>query len=378
MSARRPAVAQSLQVPTLEDLPDPAGKRVLVRATLDLPLGIAESSPMARRRAEGLRATLCWLTERGAIVTVWGDAGGGDRTEQTDLSARAARIVESLSPGAVIVAGPASGASSAEDPAVVKDLIGSHDLFVNDSFQWAYLPLPSQVLPPSYLPSAGGRTLQGDLDAIVPVLQSPERPFTAVLGGDRSYLRLHGMQGLVLRADTLLVGGAMALPLLQASGRQPFDGVYDDFLVECRGLCGLAERVAHRIQLPVDLVWSRPDGTVEVAPAAEHPGGQVVDIGPITRHRFAEFVEGAGLVLWTGALGQVEDERFAAGTHAVATALGASDCVVGGDALMSMLDTAALLPPGARVVSATDSALELLKNGDLPALIALRSSTQAN
>jgi phosphoglycerate kinase len=278
----------------------------------------------------------------------------------------------------VVAPASASGGALAEDPVVIESLVRSHDLFVNDSFQWAYLPLPSLLLPPSSLPSAVGRTLQRDLEAIVPILRSPERPFTAVLGGDRSYLRLHGMQGLVLRADTVLVGGAMALPLLQASGRQPVDGVYDDFLAECRAVCGLAQRVAHRIYLPVDLVWSRPDGTVEVVPAGERPGGQVVDIGPLTRRRFAEIIEGAGLVLWTGALGQVEDERFAAGTYDVATALGASGCVVGGDALMSMLAASGLLPPRARVVSATDSALELLKNGDLPALIALRSSTQAN
>jgi len=364
---------QVQHIPNLEDLPDLAGKRVLVRATLDLPLGIEQQAPMARHRARALRSTLRWLADKGAQITVCGDAGGSGAKEEAERFGRVRELIESLVPGVVVADDTAGGGASAEDPAVIESLVGSHDLFVNDSFQWSHLPLPSLLVPPSRLPSAIGRSLQRDLEAVVPMLQRLERPFTAAVGGDRPYLRLHGMEGLVLRADIVLVGGAMAIPFLQAVGRQPVDGFPDDFLAECRRVYGLGESVSHHIELPTDLVWARTDGTIEVTAPGEQPGGRVVDIGPRTRRRFAEFVEGAGTLFWIGALGQVEVDPFAAGTRAVASALGSATTVVGGDALMSFLHTERLLSSSTQVISATDPALELLKTGDLAALIALRA-----
>ncbi|HET9075579.1 MAG TPA: phosphoglycerate kinase [Acidimicrobiales bacterium] len=361
-------------VPTLEDLPDPAGKRVLVRATLDLPLGADRGGLMARYRAGELADTLDWLADRGAKITVCGDAGGADPEEEASRFAGVRQVLEALLPGVAVADDTAGGGASAEDPEVIEALVGSHDLFVNDSFQWSYLPLPSLVLPPARLASAMGRTVQHDLDAVGPLLTAPERMFVAVLGGNRSYPRLHGLEGLVLRADSLVIGGAMALPFLQAIGKQPADGASQEFLTECRRVYGLAERVQHPVQLPLDLVWLRPDGSVEVAAAGQHPDGQVVDIGPRSQVRFAEMVQGASTLLWSGSLGQVEDPRFGAGTQAVGAALGPGPAVLGGEALVSALDANRQVPASARIITATDPALELLKNGDLPALMALRRS----
>ncbi len=362
-----------LQVPILEDLPDPAGKRVLIRATLDLPLGRVSEGPMARRRARALQATLRWLTDHGAAVTVCGDAGASDPELEAGQFAAVRQTLETLSPGLEVFDDTAAGGASAEDGDVIERLVESHDLFVNDSFQWSYLPVPSLIVPPARLPSAVGRTVEHDLEAIVPILRAPERPFVAVLGGDRSYLRLHGLEGLALRADTVLVGGAMALPLLEATGKQSGGGVSPEFLAECRRVCGMADRVGHHVELPVDLVWERLDGRLEVTDADRQLEGRVVDIGPRSCLRFAEIVAGARTLLWSGALGQVENNPYAVGTRAVASALGSPITVLGGDALMTMLDAEELTPATARVVSATDSALELLKSGDLAALIAIRN-----
>jgi phosphoglycerate kinase len=362
-----------LHLSTLDDLPDTAGRRVLVRATLDLPLGRVPDAPVAVRRAKALQSSLQWLTGRGATVTVCGDAGGSGPEAEAVRFSSVRRTLEELSPGVLVADDSAGGGPSAEDRAVIEKLVGSHDLFVNDSFQWSYLPLPSLVLPPERLPSAIGFTVEQNLEAIVPLLHSPRRLFVAALGGDRSVLRLHGLEGLVLRADSVVVGGGIALPLLQAIGKQPHDGVAPEFLAECRRVHGIAERVGHRIQLPLDLVWERDDGTVEVVEAGKRLDGRVVDIGPRSRLRFAEIVTGASTLLWSGSLGQVEDRRFTAGTRDVAAALAVPETVVlGGDALLAMLDTEGRVPAAARVLTATDAALELLKNGDLPAFIALR------
>jgi phosphoglycerate kinase len=359
-------------VPILEDLPNPAGKRALVRATLDLPLGRVTGEPMASRRAGALKATLEWLAERGAEVTVYGDAGAIDPEEETRRFAAARDAVKNLLPAVTVADDTTGGGVSAEAPKVIDGLVASHDLFVNDCFQWSYLPVPSLLRPPTRLPSAIGRSVQQDLEAVVPLLEAPDRLFVAVLGGDTSFRRLHRLEGLALRANTVLVGGAMAVPLLQAVGKQPADGVSSEFLAECRRVCGLADRVGHHVQLPVDLVWQRPDGSVNVADSDRRPDGTVVDIGPRSRLRFAEIVAGASTVLWSGALGKVEDSSFRSGTRAVAAALGSGTLVLGGDALMRMLDAEGLTPEAGRVLTATDSALELLKNGDLPALSALR------
>ena len=351
---------------------------MLVRATLDLPLGAGAQIPMARRRAATLAETLRWLAGRGARVTVCGDAGGADLAEEEARFDAVRRVVQGLAPDVRVVDSSSGGGVSAEDGSIVDGLIASHDLFVNDSFQWSYLPLPSLMLPPGRLPSVAGRGVQRNLEALAPFLSEPERPFVAVLGGNRPFLRLHRLEGLILRADTVLVGGAMALPILQAIAKQPAGATPPELLAEFRRVHGLAERVMHRLELPEDLVvdgevGGHGAGGIRVAPSDKPVTGSVMDIGPITALRFAEMVEGAGSVLWAGALGRVEDERFAAGTTEVAAALWRTraPAVVGGDSLATTLAKEGLLDERVATITATDAALELLKNGRLPALAAL-------
>ena len=360
-------------VPVLEDLPDPAGKAVLVRATFDRPLGADREHPMAYRRVQGLGATLEWLVERADRVTVCGNTEASDPEEEVGRLARIREAIEQVSSG-VIVADTTTGIrSSSEDPEVIRSLVTSHDLFVNDTLQDSALPMPSVMLPAQGLPSAIGRTLQHDLEYLDRLLIDPERPFVVVLGGERSVGRLHGLQGLVLRADKVLLGGPIALPMLQALGKQATQAPSQEFFWEYRNIMGLAGRVHHEIMLPADLVWWRLDGSVQVTPFDAPGGDDVVDIGPMTRRRFDDVLGGARTVLWVGALGRVEDVRFAEGTRAVATSLPAeASTVVGGDALVALLDAERLLPARANVLSATDAAIELLKNGDLPGLAALR------
>lgn len=360
-------------VPVLEDLPDPSGKAVLVRATFDRPLGADLDQPMALRRVRGLGATLEWLVERADRVTVCGNTEASDAEEEVGRLERIREAIEQVAPGVTVADTTTGIRSSSEDPEVIRNLVTSHDLFVNDTLQDSALPMPSVMLPAQGLPSAAGRTLQHDLECLDRLLIQPERPFVTVLGGERSFGRLHGLQGLVLRADNVLLGGAMGLPMLQALGKQSTKAPSQEFFWECRNIMGLAGRVLHQIMLPADLMWWRLDGSVDVASLDEQGGDEVVDIGPLTRTRFGEVLGQARSVLWVGALGRVEDARFAEGTRAVATSLPAdASTIFGGDALVGLLDAERLLPAAADVLSATDAAIELLKNGDLPALAALR------
>jgi phosphoglycerate kinase len=369
----RPSSARPLGVPGLDALPELKGKAVLVRATLDLPLGQDLGSPMAALRARNLEATLRWLAETAGKVTVFGDLSGPGSEPDANQAERVRQITQDSVAGVTLsVPFP-----SADDGGVIEDLVASHDVFVNDSFQWSYLPLPSLMVPAGRMPSAVGRGMQHDLEIAARLLNAPERPFVAVLGGRNSFLRLHGLRGLLLRADAVLVGGSLSLPLLQSTGRWHPDGTPGDFLAECRATMGLAQRVHHQIHLPLDLAIHQSDDSVDLVQCDNHVKGEVVDIGPLTARRFSEIVEGAGTVLWTGALGLVEDPRFAAGTLTVAGDF-LSDrprhAVIGGDALASVLASNGHLERSIAVVTATDPLLELLKNGDLPALAALRAS----
>ena len=167
----------------------------------------------------------------------------------------------------------------------------------------------------------------------------------------------------------------MSLPLQEAVRKRPSGRLPDWLLDECRAVFGVAERVQHPVQLPLDVVVQRSDGRLEVVDPADVGDGDVVDIGPLTARRFAETVHGADTVVWAGALGRADDVRTSEGTLAVADGLlpGAGRTVViGGDSLATLLYSQGRLAEHLKLISATDSLLELLKNGDLPALPALR------
>jgi phosphoglycerate kinase len=365
--ARRP-----LGVPTLEDLGELAGRAVLVRGDLDI-RHYDTASPAHRRRLDVLVPTVRWLLERGARVAVCGHHG--DAGEQPDASSfpRLREALEAACPGATVLPHLRAEAEQAGDQQLVADLVKGQDVFVNEAFQWCWLPLASLVGPPATLPAAAGLRLANDLELLAPLLSAPPRPFVVVFGSDQSLARLPGLRGLVLRADDILVGGAMALPFLQAIGARPTGGAQSDLLRECRACFGLAREIQHDIRLPSDLIWEQPDGSTLLTPSGAPVEGVVSDIGPTTRLRFAEILRGAGSILWTGALGRAEDARFAAGTRSVAASLPAgAHVVLGGDALFAALEGTGVLEGGAGMLSATESAVALLKDGDLPALAALR------
>jgi phosphoglycerate kinase len=366
------------RVPVLEDLGDPSGARVLLRATFDRPLADDPALPLAQRRAKGLAATIDWLHVKGARITVCGDTGLAEGAAADQQLDRLRRAVEQASTTLADAGDAVTFRCSAEDTDVVRRLVDGHDLFVNDTLQDSILPVPSLTLPPTRLPAAVGRTLQHDLSILDTFLLDPARPFVVLLGGERSFDRLHGLEGLMLRADTVLLGGGLALPMLQALGSQPAGNPTDAFLWECRSIFGLSQRVHHHVVVPLDLVWRRADGSLEVTPADQQAGEKVVDIGPVTRVRFSEVLAGARSILWAGALGMVEDDSSTGGTKALAEHIpsGAS-VVLGGDALVTALEAAHRLPPSAEMLSATDAAVELLKNGDLPALAAIRRTEPA-
>ena len=379
-------------IPLLEDLPDVSGRRVLVRADFNVPLrpgpsGTAEIDDDFRIRAA--LPTLEWLTGRGAEVTACTHLGRpkGTPDPRYDVAPVRARLAE-LAPGVALAENLRfDPGEEANDPAFVGRLVDGFDCYVNDAFGASHRAHASIVGPPGRLPSAAGRLLEREVEVLGGLLAAPARPFVAVVGGAKVADKLGVLRALLDRVDLLVVGGAMAFTFLAASGRSVGSSLLDE---SQRDACGeLLTRAGGRIVLPADVVALGPGGSlghggpgtgeVAVYEGDLPEGWQGVDIGPETRRRYAEAVAGAATVFWNGPMGVFEDDRFAAGTDAVAEALvaGGAYSVVGGGDSASALDRLGVSDRIGFVSTGGGASLELLEHGDLPGLAALRGAANA-
>jgi phosphoglycerate kinase len=368
----------SLEVPSLEDLPNPAGRHVLVRADLDLPMGFTGNLEQSRHLQQ-IGPTVRWLSEHHATVTICGHQGPLGSVGDPIRYGQTADALRQLYPGVTVSPNLSEWDGAHEDPDLLTSLLQGQDLFVNDDFQHCSTSLASIVGPPTVLPSAAGRQLQRDLGLLRPLLTQPERPLVVVLGSRDTLDRIRNLYSLVLRADAVLVGGQMSQPFLEAIGHQPLLGDTAEFLEDCRHAYGVGNTIQHSIHLPSDLVWECKDGSTTTAEQRKVVDGSIGDIGPKTGIEFGDVLRGAGSILWVGSLGEVEDDRFVEGTLALGRALTGSSAriVLGGDALLHTLRRNGLVPESAEFVSATGSAVALLKDGDLPGLMVLRQASNA-
>ncbi len=366
------------EVPNLEDLPNPVGRHVLVRADLDVPDSFAGPLSGARHLRQ-VGPTVQWLVGHQAKVTICGHQGPLGHAGDPDRFGKLADALRQLYPEVTVAPNLSEWDGAYSDAAPLASLLEGQDLFVNDDFQDSSKSLSSIIGPPTVLPSAAGRQLQADVQLLLPLLTAPDRPLVVVLGSRDTIDRIHNLYSLVLRADAVLVGGQMSQPFLAAIGRQPRGDDPPEFLDECRHAYGVGDTIHHPIHLPSDLVWERSDGSVATVDALQPVDGSIGDIGPRTGLRFADILRGAGSIVWAGSLGKVEEPPFAEGTLALGRALSGSAAriVLGGDALLQTLLEHQLLPGSAGILSATGSAIAFLKDGDLPGLTVLRQASNA-
>jgi phosphoglycerate kinase len=182
---------------------------------------------------------------------------------------------------------------------------------------------------------------------------------------------------LLPKVESLLIGGAMAFTFLKAQGHQTGDSlVEDDRVDDCRRLL---ESDPKKIVVPEDLVAAGPGDDVRQVGADVPPGWKGYDIGPGTAAAFSDRILDAGTVFWNGPMGVFEDERFAAGTRAVAQAVAESKAftVVGGGDSAAALAKFGLADQVDHVSTGGGASLEFLEQGDLPGLKALREAPNA-
>ncbi len=374
-----------MSLPTLEDLGDLDGKRVLVRADFNVPLRDGVITDDLRIRAA--LPTIEWLQAAGAEVTACSHLGRpkGAPDPRWSMDPVRERLAE-LAPEVTLLENLRfHPGETANDPAFVRQLIDGQDAYVLDAFGAAHRAHASVVGPPQFLPSAAGRLLQREVEVLLPLRSDPRRPFVVVLGGSKVSDKLGVIEALGQVADTMLIGGGMCFTFLAAQGHEVGDSLLEADQVEtCRRLLDSGMRIV----VPTDVVALGQDGEIG-DPAA---GGEVVnvgadvpagfrglDIGPGTAAEFADLLASAGTVFWNGPMGVFEDPRFAAGTRVVAEALASAGgfTVVGGGDSAAAVAEFGLAADMDHISTGGGASLELLEQGDLPGLAALRAAPNA-
>jgi phosphoglycerate kinase len=333
-----------------------AGKRVLVRADLNVPLEDGRVADDTRIRAA--LPTLRLLLERGAAEVVvcshLGRPKGPDPAYA--IAPVAERLLEQL--GAddrvrVLENTRFDPRETANDPALAAELAALADLYVNDAFGSAHRAHASTEGVAHLLPAYAGLLLERELQELGKLLESPGRPFVAIVGGAKVEDKIGVLRSLAERADVVLVGGKMAAELAAQSPPEV------------------------SVELPVDVVAAaafEPNAESKVVPADDVPEGWLgLDIGPATREGFAERIARAKTVFWNGPMGVFEWPRFAEGTLAVARAVADADAhtVVGGGDSVRAIEEAGLADRIDWVSTGGGASLELLEGKELPGVAAI-------
>jgi phosphoglycerate kinase len=337
---------------------DVAGKRVLVRADLNVPLEDGEVADDTRIRAS--LPTLHDLLGRDAAhVAVCSHLGRPKGPDPAYAMAPvAARLRELLDDDrlAVLENTRFTPGETANDPESARRLADGMDLYVNDAFGSAHRAHASTEGIAHLLPAYAGLLLEQELEMLGRLLGEVERPFALVAGGAKVDDKLGVLVNLGQRADAVLIGGKMA------------EELRDD------------HPLPYEAELPTDVVAAaafEEDAESRVAPYDALPEGWLgLDIGPETRERFGRIIREARTVFWNGPMGVFEWARFAEGTKAVAEAVADADAftVVGGGDSVRALQELGLAERVSWVSTGGGASLELLEGKELPGVVAIPSS----
>ena len=337
---------------------DVAGKRVLVRADLNVPLEDGKVADDTRIRAA--LPTLQLLLERGAAaITVCSHLGRPKGPDpKYGIAPVAARLRELLGDDdrvRVLENTRFDARETANDPGFAQELAEGQDLYVNDAFGSAHRAHASTEGVAHLLPAYAGLLLERELQELGRLVESPEHPFVAIVGGAKVEDKIGVLRSLAERADVVLVGGKMAEDIR-------------------------ANPIDVPVKLPGDVVAAaafEADAESKVVSADEVPGGWLgLDIGPATRESYAKRIAMAKTVFWNGPMGVFEWPRFAEGTLAVARAVADAQAhtVVGGGDSARAIEEAGLADRIDWVSTGGGASLELLEGKELPGVAAIPSA----
>jgi phosphoglycerate kinase len=383
-----------------------AGKRVLVRADLNVPVRDGKISDLTR--IERLSPTIEELAAEGAKVIVCShfDRPKGKRVPEMSLKPMAealshvlgkpvafawdcigpiaAAAVEAMKNGDVLVLENTRFYPGEEknDPAFSAELAKLADVFVNDAFSAAHRAHASTEGVAHLLPSYAGRLMQAELEALDAALGNPQRPVAAIVGGAKVSTKLELLGNLVTKVNVLIIGGAMANTFLAAQGKSVGKSLQEAEMHEmARTILRQAEAAKCEVVLPVDAVVSaefRPNPPTQIVSVDAVPAGtMILDVGPASVAALIARLQSLKTLVWNGPLGAFETPPFEMATVALAKAVaeatsrGALRSVAGGGDTVSALRQAGVIDKLSYVSSAGGAFLEWLEGKTLPGVAAL-------
>ncbi|NHO32262.1 phosphoglycerate kinase [Acetobacter fallax] len=393
---------------TLDTL-DPRGKKILLRADLNVPVRDGAISDLTR--IERLAPTIKELAEKGGRVIVVShfDRPKGKPVPELSLapiSEALARVLgkkvtfvpdcvgslaqnaaTAMQDGDVIVLENTRFYPGEEknDPEMAKSLASLADVYVNDAFSAAHRAHASTEGVAHHLPSFAGRLMQIELSALEAALENPERPVGAIVGGAKVSTKLDLLNNMIGKVDMLAVGGAMANTFLAAQGYSVGKSLKeDDMLDTARSIIEQAKQRGCDLVLPLDVVVASDfmaGAPTELVSVSEIPAGwMALDIGPKTVALLTEKLGTLKTLVWNGPLGVFELPPFDTGTNAVAqeaarlTKDGKLKTVAGGGDTVSALRHAHVLHDMSYVSTAGGAFLEWLEGKLLPGIVMLEET----
>ena len=392
---------------TLDDI-DVAGKRVLVRLDLNVP--VKDGTVTDATRIERSVGTLKDLAEKNAKVILLShfgrpkgqrnpnmslqvvqpalkDALGADVAFAEDCIGDAAQTaVDALQPGGFLLLENTRYHAGEEknDPDFVKSLATLGDIYVNDAFSAAHRAHASSEGLAHVLPAAAGRAMEKELKALGQALEDPDRPVVAIVGGAKVSTKLDLLGNLLEKVDYIVIGGGMANTFLAAKGVAVGASLCEhDLADKAREIMAAAEAKDVGIILPSDVVVAKEfkemadNETIDVN--AVGPDQMILDVGPGTLATIGGRIESANTVVWNGPLGAFEISPFDNGTNhaaqhvAMLTKIGEVVSVAGGGDTVAALNNAGATKDFTYVSTAGGAFLEWLEGKELPGVKALSS-----
>lgn len=373
---------------------DLAGKRVLIREDLNVP--VADGRVSSDARIQAALPTIRAAQAAGAAVMLMSHLGRpveGEPDEKFTLAPVAARLAELLetkvplvtdwidgvdvAPGAIVLLENVRflRGEKASDETLAKKMAALCDVFVMDAFGTAHRAQASTYGVAKYAPIAcAGPLLANELDALAKALHAPARPLVAIVGGSKVSTKLTVLDALAGIVDQLIVGGGIANTFIAAAGHPVGKSLHEpDMLETARRLANNdSDRAA--IPLPVDVVVANefsPDASATIKSVADVADDELIlDIGPKTAEAFAKIIESAGTVIWNGPVGVFEFEQFGEGTRVIAEAIARSPAfsVAGGGDTLAAIDKYGVAERISYISTGGGAFLEFVEGKTLPAV----------
>jgi phosphoglycerate kinase len=372
-----------------------AGKRVFIRADLNVPVKDGRVTSDARIRASlpAIRRAL----DAGAAVMVTSHLGRPEEdvfSEADSLAPVAARMAELLgrevplirdwidgvevAPGQVVLLENCrfNKGEKKNDEALSRKLAALCDVFVMDAFGTAHRAQATTHGIARFAPTAcAGPLLAAELDALGKALEHPARPLVAIVGGSKVSTKLTVLETLLTRVDQLIVGGGIANTFIAAAGHPVGKSLHEpDLIPEARRLMEQARTRGSEIPVPEDVVCATEfsaDAEPVTRPVAEVSADELIlDIGPQTAARYADLLQSAGTIVWNGPVGVFEFPAFGAGTETLARAIADSRAfsIAGGGDTLAAIDQYGIAERIGYISTGGGAFLEFLEGKKLPAV----------